>query len=742
MKNKIIGLSLKAYQEEAVEKLKKEVNELLNLGEDKLAIFEAPTGSGKTIMVGEFLKRLVNPIDREDNKEFSFIWISVRDLHNQSRMSLKKNFTNDFLYSEFDDLEGSKMRRNEILFLNWESINKENNIYIRENEKGKNLTSVIENTKTEGRYIILIIDESHHTALSERSTKIKSDIGANITIEVSATPIFQKPDAHIKVHFEKVIAEGMIKKEIAINAEFENFKVDGKSSREMVINGAISKRKELLKSYQAEGSNINPLVLIQLPNLQKGINDLDKDVLTEVKKILKTKYDITEENDKLAIWLAENKTPNLVNIEKPNNKVEVLIFKQAIALGWDCPRASILVIFRETKEKVFLIQTVGRIMRMPEFTHYEKHPELNKGYVFTNLGDIEIVGDIAKDYLTVYEAKRSKEYKNINVPSIFFKRHREKTRLSGEFVSIFIKIADKTKLKSKLDIKKRKIAKEIIVDGKVINIDKAKEIEHSTMFYNSPEMEIQTYYDLFCKANTGPFAPVDSMGRIKTALNKFFTQYFDFTNDDVEFYKIILNPDNVEKIKEALAKAREEYTRTVAKVEGEREMETLIWNIPEVISYNSKYKAKNYKKSVMRPYYARTLGGLEEDSKVEVEFIQYIEKAKQVRWWFKNGQGEKNYFAVPYVNKFGEKSAFYVDFIIQLDNNKIALLDTKEGRTAEDAQGRAEGLAKYIKDQTKKSFKLIGGIVVLSDGQWRYNDKDKYKYNPKNMRDWGFLNLN
>jgi len=76
-----------------------------------------------------------------------------------------------------------------------------------------------------------------------------------------------------------------------------------------------------------------------------------------------------------------------------------LIFKQAIALGWDCPRAQILVIFRETKEKVFLIQTVGRIMRMPEFHHYESRPELNKGYVFTNLGDIEIVGNIAKEIL-------------------------------------------------------------------------------------------------------------------------------------------------------------------------------------------------------------------------------------------------------------------------------------------------------------------------------------------------------
>ena len=745
------NLQLKNYQDEAVEKLKKEVNELLGLEGNKLCIFEAPTGSGKTIMMGEFLKRFVNPIDREDGKTFSFIWISVRDLHGQSKKSLDKHFPNEFIYSKFGDLEGNHIRQNEILFLNWESINKDNNVYVRDNERGRNLSNIIENTKAQGRYIILIIDESHHTAISEKSTQIKNDIGAKVAIEVSATPIFRNPDAHVKVHFEKVIAEGMIKKEIAINPEFKKFKVDGKSSREMVLDAAIAKRKALFEAYKAEGSDINPLILVQLPNLQRGVNDLDKDVLLEVERILKAKYDITEDNDKMAIWLAENKTPNLVNIEKPTNEVEVLIFKQAIALGWDCPRAQILVIFRETKEKVFLIQTVGRIMRMPEFNHYESKPELNKGYVFTNLGDIEIVGNIAKEYLTIHEAHRREEiYKNIDLLSIHFKRQREKTRLSSEFKKIFMDIVKKTKLKSKLNLKSREISKQIIIDGKVIDIDKAKDIEHSSMFYSSPEMEIQTYYDLFCKANTGEFASVDSMGPIKSVLNKFFTQEFKFENDDIEFYKIILSSDNTEKIREALALSREEYKRTVVEQDREREMEILTWNIPKLISYSSRYKTKDCKKSIMKPYYTRIsennqsslFAGYEEDSKVEVEFIKYLDIAKKVKWWFKNGYGEINYFAVPYIDKFGKKSAFYVDFVVQMNDGSLGLFDTKKGKTAEDAKERAEGLAKYIKTQNKKGKKLFGGIVIPVDENWRYNDNEKYFYNPNDLKDWKFLDLN
>jgi len=751
MSKNYLGLVLKNYQEEAIEKLKNEVNELLELEGNKVCIFEAPTGSGKTIMVGELLKRLVNPIDREDGKTFSFIWISVRDLHGQSKKSLDKHFPNDFVYSEFDELEENHIKQNEILFLNWESINKDYNIYIRDNEKGKNLSNIIENTKALGQIIILIIDESHHTAISEKSTQIKNDIGAKTTLEVSATPIFKNPDAHVKVHFEKVIAEGMIKKEIAINPEFRKFKVNGKSSREMVLDAAIEKRKELFEAYKVEGSNINPLILVQLPNLQRGINDLDKDVLTEVERILKRKYDITEDNGKMAIWLAENKTPNLVNIEKPTNEVEVLIFKQAIALGWDCPRAHMLVIFRETKEKVFLIQTVGRIMRMPEFHHYEDHPELNKGYVFTNLGDIQIVGEIAKEYLTIYHSERdSKSYKDVNLPSIHFKRQREKTRLSGEFSKIFLQTARDINLKAKIDTNSREISREIIVDGKVINIDKAKEIEHSSMFYSSPEMEIQTYYDLFCKASTGEFAPVDSMGRIKSALNKFFTQEFKFENDDIEFYKVVLNSKNIEKITKALALTREEYKRTVVEQEKDRAIEMLIWNVPKILSYNSKYKMKDYKKSIMKPYYARFSGSgqdrpaddYEEDSKTEVDFLKSLDSAKKVKWWFKNGYGEINFFAIPYIDKYGKKAAFYIDFVVQLTDGTIGLFDTKKGRTAEEAKPRAEGLAKYIKEQRKKGKKLLGGIITPVENNWRLNSKEVYYYNPHDWKDWTFLELN
>lgn len=737
-------MELRDYQDKKVEELKNKVNELLELDENKICVLKAPTGSGKTIMVGDFLRRLVDPIDREDGKQFSFIWISVRDLHNQSKKALEINFENAFRYSYFDDLQNNTIGQNEILFLNWEKLYNKDRIYIRENEKGKNLFNIIENTKQTRREVILIIDESHLTSLGPSAMRVREDITAKITIEVSATPTFT--ENVVEVYHKNVVEEEMIKKEIWINPDLKKYNDGRRGGWQMAIDAAIEKRNELKKQFKEEKSDINPLLLIQLPNRNAGVVEVNEDI---IQAYLKKKYGISEEDNNLAVWLSENKTPNLVNIEKSTNEVEVLIFKEAIAHGWDCPRAHILVKLRkESESENFEIQTVGRIMRMPELKHYSEHPELNVGFIYTNFNDIHIVGDIANKYFGQQPSRRSNIYKDLNLPSIHFKRQREKTRLSSEFSAIFMDIANIMNLKE-LNIKKTQIPNEIIVDGKIINIDKAREIEHSIMNYHSPAMELQTYYDLFCKANVGEFAPVDSMGIIKSALNRFAYKVMGFEKDDPEFHKVVLNKDNIEKISIALAKAREEYKRTVVAKDKEREIENLVWNVPRVISYNSKYKAKSCKKSVMVPYYSRyaennqtgLFAGYEEDSKVEIEFIDYLDKTKKVEWWFKNGQGEVNYFAVSYVDKHGKESAFYVDFIIQLKNGDVWLLDTKKGQTAESAKERAEGLAKYIKEQKKKGKKLFGGIVIPSDGQWRYNDSEKYEYNPSDLKDWKFLNL-
>ena len=181
-------IEIKDYQEKAILKLKEQINELLNRDSRETLVFKSPTGSGKTLMVAEFIKRLVDR--RDDNKKIAFIWTAPRQLHTQSKEKLDKYYstTRAIECKYFEDLVDNRIEPDEILFLNWESINKKDNVYIRENEQEKNLSKVLENTKEEGREIILIIDESHHTASSDKSKELIEIINPKVTLEVSATP--------------------------------------------------------------------------------------------------------------------------------------------------------------------------------------------------------------------------------------------------------------------------------------------------------------------------------------------------------------------------------------------------------------------------------------------------------------------------------------------------------------------------------------------------------------------------
>ncbi len=526
----------------------------------------------------------------------------------------------------------------------------------------------IQNTKEEGREIILIIDESHHTASSEKSKELIEVISPKVTIEISATPhLKENISGWVKVNLSDVKAEEMIKSEIAVNPEFLNLKIGTKTSDEIVIEQALKKREELVKLNKKEGSDINPLVLVQLPDQKGNLINKKDDVL----QILKDKFKITEENGKLAVWLSEEKTETLANVEKNDNEVEVLVFKQAIALGWDCPRASILVIFRESKSFTFTIQTIGRIMRMPELKYYNEE-ELNLGFVFTNLPNIEITEDYAKDYVTIYEAKRDNTlYKDISLPSIYMKRQRERTRLSGEFGKIFMKIAEEINLKKKITAEPSKTVSPIIADGKIIDIDKAGEIEHKGQInIQLNEIELRQAWDKFITQNCTPYAPADSSDRMKTAIYQFFKEKYKLDKYDPRVQRIVLGKENVRAFVDAINLAKEEYkikiVEKLSKVKEKKEVPK--WEVPIIISYNSRYKKEEHSKSIVKPFYTA------KPSEPETKFIELLNKSNKVKWWFKNGETEIKYFAVLRTDGF----TFYPDFLVQFKDDSIVFNVFKE----------------------------------------------------------------
>lgn len=743
-------MQLKIYQENAIDDLLTKTKKLLGYAGNKKLVFKSPTGSGKTVMVAEFLKQLVE--DREIRGSLCFIWAAPRQLHTQSYDKLEKYFETSRMLkcSYFEELDNRKISENEILFFNWESINKKDNIYIRESEQEFNLSKVLERTREEKRKIILIIDESHYSAGArdqkdeQSANRLRQEINADLTVEVSATPIFKDTDETVTVQIEDVKQSGMIKKAVVLNSDFDNFienqkiktqKLSG-SSEELVIDAAVQKRQELLEAYKKEGASINPLILIQLPD---RTGELEDRVRERVESILKSKYKISteKENNKLAIWLSGEHI-NKEEIEKPDNEVEVLIFKQAPALGWDCPRAQILILFREWHSPIFSIQTVGRIMRMPEPDkgHYETEI-LNYGYAYTNLDTVEIKEDIARNYITIHSSKKISNYSPINLPSFYSKRHREKTRLSPFFTEVFLKCAEEYGLRNKIDIKNRKVNLKIISDFKAEDIDVLPGIKiEGNKEIKIDEVDLQKIFDYFVRSNLSPFYPEDrSVGRVKESIYEFFRQEFQI--EFGEGQDIVLSDRNVQDFISVLDKTKENYQKETIKRETELETKTN-WNVPDVLFFNENYTREDRKKSVLQPFYS------DQRWSTEKAFIGFLENEdNNLEWWFKNGDQDATFFAVPY--RDGEEKPFYVDFIIKLKDGRIGLFDT-HGTFLSDFGPKADGLYKYIQDQSKKGKNLFGGMVINTDpknyrGRWIYFDKTKTELKKDNFKNWKDLTL-
>ncbi len=129
--------------------------------------------------------------------------------------------------------------------------------------------------------------------------------------------------------------------------------------------------------------------------------------------------------------------------------------------------------------------------------------------------------------------------------------------------------------------------------------------------------------------------------------------------------------------------------------------------------------------------------------KSETAFAQFLENSPSIEWWFKNGDQDATFFAVPYDNR--EKKPFYVDFIVKLKDRRIGLFDTKAGLTKQVAGPKIDGLYKYIHTESEKGKKLFGGIVANTSrnyrGRWVCFDSPRKDFEGNDISNWKDLEL-
>lgn len=593
-------------------------------------------------------------------------------------------------------------------------------------------------------------------------------------VNVSATPdhlptidqIEEGKAGYVGVNREEVVEEGLIKEKIAVQTEEDLVKFPNKDLDELLLDLAIERQQKLKAEYKALGKDINPLVLIQLPNDDSRLKDSGQKTKEEIVLDYLQKKKINIDRD-VALWF-DGKQKNMEFITYNESNVDFMLFKQAAGTGWDCPRAHILVMFREINSASFYVQTIGRILRMVEPNRkddYKNNPNLRTGYLYTNYKrkDVEIPDQGTKNKPFIYTSKRKDEIENIQgLHSDFVSRvdygdlgHAVKFQMSFlksfdnffDFGDVFMANDKKEILKEKgIDINPF-LTNKLIVDAEFsdydkINLDFAQKGREED--YEISRNDVEKIFNWYCfqllSEQTEKETKVSNISRswspLKSAFRIWFKRIFD--NDSNLYYRILindLNKDQSSVFRQALTQALKEYYPIKKEFFDQRKKdiekrEAPLFEIKEEYSFTEDYaelteQEGTSKLSAIQPFYLRKEYNGREN---ELKFLNYLEqKTDKLDWWFKNGDSGKEFYCLKYYNTArNEEALFYPDWILKFKDGRIGIFDTKSGMTAQNPEGRAEGLANKIKELNSNGGNYIGGLVVLENNQWYYFNNEKY----------------
>lgn len=365
--------------------------------------FKAPTGSGKTFMMADFMNRILHV-----QKDVIFIvsTLSKSNLAEQNYNSFKE-FAENGTFSEINPfLINSESSGEGSLY-----IPTDYNVYVlprdlyKDKSKLKNEGTFLNFLQTmrdtlfsesKGKRIILIKDECHIATnnLDELYDYFETVINFSATPKLSRK---QNPDVEIT----NIEAEScnLIKK-VELGRE------------ESTLNEALDVFEKVQKDYVNELS-VNPCFIIQISNKDKAEEELQNTIFPALNDIkhqdLKWVYITGEDkscktNDSGIQKLPVSKWKDYM--KNKSSTISVIIFKMVISEGWDIPRACMLYQIRDSKSKQLDEQVMGRVRRNPRLLDFEKLSDKAKLLACTAW----IWGIIPEDKSATRQVKLYKDY--------------------------------------------------------------------------------------------------------------------------------------------------------------------------------------------------------------------------------------------------------------------------------------------------------------------------------------------
>ena len=221
--------------------------------------------------------------------------------------------------------------------------------------------------------LVILMDESHHYRAAA-GMKAINELKAVLGLEVTATPIDTRGNKFKNVVYEYSLAHGLkdgFLKEPAV-ATRRNFNPDQHNDNELdliKLEDGIrihEDTKVALDIYSRDTGNrlVKPFVLVVARNTEHANSLLD---LMESTKFFEARYKgkIMTIHSNQSGGEKEENIQMLVELENPENSIEIVIHVNMLKEGWDVTNLYTIIPLRRASAPILVEQTLGRGLRLP-----------------------------------------------------------------------------------------------------------------------------------------------------------------------------------------------------------------------------------------------------------------------------------------------------------------------------------------------------------------------------------------
>lgn len=393
---------------------------------------QAPTGAGKTIIMAALIEDIYFGTESyAEQPEAIFIWLSDSPaLNEQSKQKIDlkadKITLGQCVTIEDESFDMEELEDGHIYFLNTQKLGKAGNLGRHSDSRQYTIWETLENTaKNKADHLYFIIDEAHRgmqgraagtaTSIMQRFLKGSKPHGLSpmpLVIGMSATAArFNQLVGDTNSTLQKVVispndvrASGLLKDRIVITYPDDPTKQNDMA----VLQAATDEWKskcEHWRQYSSEqhDTQINPVFVIQVcAGSGKSVSDTNLDDV--IAKVEERSGCMFKENEVVHTFgstgtLTINGLP--VHHIEPSDiaddmRIRLVLFKENLSTGWDCPRAETMMSFRRAEDATYIAQLLGRMIRTPLQRHILVDDYLNDVRLYLpyfNAGTVKSVVD-------------------------------------------------------------------------------------------------------------------------------------------------------------------------------------------------------------------------------------------------------------------------------------------------------------------------------------------------------------